>query len=140
MNRRAISEAVSAVMLLGVVASVSFLALDGSVTNITDHETAAVGAMEQRGARVQELLSIISQNVLTDQVVVELINYGMYNITISSVFLDGVPSPEFVLLDSAGANAGRIIAPKQIVTLKAAGSGKTLQILTLSGNIIALQT
>jgi hypothetical protein len=134
-NRRGISEAVSAIVLLAVVAVVSFYALSNSAKSTTDHGLSISDAMEQKGMRTRELLTIISKNIMEDQTILELINYGTKEFLLDKVFVDGNEST-FMILNSDGITLeNKTLVPRQILSLHVFGSGQTLQILTGSGNV-----
>ncbi|CDI05042.1 hypothetical protein [Candidatus Nitrosotenuis uzonensis] len=132
---RGISEAVSAMVLLTVIATVSIYAMSNSTKNTTEHGLSISDVMEQKGMRTQELLSVISKNVSQDKIVLEVINYGTKEFLINKIFVDGNESA-FTVLSAEGTHIeNRTLMPRQILSLHVPQSGQTLQILTDSGNI-----
>lgn len=135
MQRRGISEAVSVVMLLAVIATASYFALNGSVKKITELESSVADSIKLKGAQVQELLSVISVERTLVGTSLELINYGPKEITIDRVFVDGELSP-FTLLDSAeNIFVNNTMPQREIMLLQVSGTGQSVQILTDSKNI-----
>lgn len=134
-ERRGISEAVSAIVLLAVVAAVSFYTMNNSTTKTIDHGLSVSDAMAQKGIRSQELLSIIAKHIMEDKMILELINYGTKEFLVDKVFVDGNESA-FIILNSNGVNLeNKTLVPRQILSLHVTGYGQTLQILTGSGNV-----
>jgi hypothetical protein len=129
---------VSAVLLLAVVAAVSYLALSGSTQRTVDTQRSVADLIEQKGSQVQELLSVISRDTSANKVTLEIMNYGIKSIIIDKVFLDGTQSP-FSLLDSDGSVFfNQTVPPKQIMMLQLSGHGQSIQIVTSSKNVISL--
>lgn len=128
----------SAVLLLAVVAAVSYLALSGSTQRTVDTQRSVADLIEQKGSQVQELLSVISRDTSANKVTLEIMNYGIKSIIIDKVFLDGTQSP-FSLLDSDGSVFfNQTVPPKQIMMLQLSGHGQSIQIVTSSKNVISL--
>jgi hypothetical protein len=137
MHRRGISEAVTAVLLLAVIATVSYFALGGSVKRTIDNERTITDAISLKGFQVQELISIISTKI-TDTTTFELINYGPNDIIIDKVFLDGNSLP-FTVSDSNGdVFLNNTISPKEIMVLQVDGVGNSIQLITDSKNMISI--
>jgi hypothetical protein len=138
MRRRAISEAVSAVLLLAVIATASYFALSSSTKTTLEDERTITETIRLKGSQVQELLSVISTNSLPDNVTVEILNYGTREIVIERVFADGVSLP-FTVSDSDGnVFANNTVPPRKIIMLQLSGVGNSIQILTGSKNLIRL--
>jgi hypothetical protein len=137
MHRRGISEAVTAVLLLAVIATVSYFALGGSIKRTIDNERTITDAISLKGFQVQELISIISTKI-TDTTTLELINYGPNDIIIDKVFLDGNSLP-FTVSDSNGdVFLNNTISPKEIMVLQVDGVGNSIQLITDSKNMISI--
>lgn len=136
MQKRGISEAVSVMMLLAVIAIASYFALNGSSKTTIELERSVVDAIEQKGSQTQELVSIIFVEKNLDGISLELINYGQKKITIDKVFVDGAPSP-FILLDSAeNVFFNNTLPQREIMQLHVGSVGNSVQILTDSKNIL----
>ncbi len=138
MRRRGISEAVSAVLLLAVIATVSYFALSGASKKTIDAERTVSDILEIKGSQIQELLSVISKNVSAENITLELLNYGHRNIIIEQVFVDGNPFA-FAVSDSNGnIFSNNTIPPRIIMELYVGTSGQSIQLVTSSKNIINL--
>lgn len=134
-KRRAVSEVVAAVLLVAVVAAASFLAVSSSSKRTMEGEKTVAEALRDRNMQVQELIGIISQRTQPDRVILEIINYGMKEITLEKILVDGKES-EFVLKDDTVVLANKTIPKKKIVVLEANMVGKSVQILTTTGNFV----
>jgi flagellin-like protein len=138
MRRRGISEVVSVVLLLAVIAAASYFALSESSKRTIDNERTVTDIIEIKGSQIQELLSVITVNTTPQNTTLEILNYGTKNIIIDRVFLDGIPLP-FTLSDSDGSVLlNHTMLPKDIMTLQVSGAGQSIQIVTESQNIISL--
>jgi flagellin-like protein len=138
MHRRGISEVVSVVLLLAVIATASYFALSGSSKRTIENERTVSDAIEIKGTQIQELLSVITVNTTLQNTTLEILNYGTKNIIIDKIFLDGIPLP-FTLSDSSGSVLlNHTMSPKDIMTLQVSGVGQSVQIVTESKNIISL--
>lgn len=137
MKRRGVSEVVSAVMLLAVMATVSFYALGNSVSNTAEHKLSISNTLEQKGKQNLELLAVITESISQDQITLELINYGTREFLIDAVFVDGIVT-SFTVSHSDGIDSNRVLEPRQLMILQVMGSGNTLHVLTNSKNLISL--
>lgn len=136
-KRRAISEVISATFLIAVVATASFLALNGASKKILDAQHSVEDALELKGRQIQELLSIISKKSVRDMITVELVNYGLKDIVIAEILVDGVDAP-YTLVDSNGVNLTDKIIRNKILTLQVQQNGKTIQIITDTKNLLQI--
>ncbi len=136
-KRRAISEVIAATFLIAVVAAASFLALNGASKKILDAQHSVEDALELKGSQVQESLSIISKKSVRDMITVELVNYGLKDIVIAEILVDGVDAP-YALVDSNGVNLTDKIIRNKILTLQVKQSGKTIQIITDTKNLLQI--
>jgi hypothetical protein len=137
MKRCGVSEAVSAVLLLAVIAAASYFALNWSAKNTIANEKSVTDAIELKGHQLQELVSVISAAASSGNTTVELLNYGTDDIVIDKVFIDGT-LVSFSLYDSDGNNANTLV-PREIMTLQLVGLGQSIQIITGSKNIIEVK-
>lgn len=136
-KRRAISEVIAATFLIAVVATASFLALNGASKKILDAQHSVEDALELKGRQIQELLSIISKKSVRDMITVELVNYGLKDIVIAEILVDGVDAP-YTLVDSNGVNLTDKIIRNKILTLQVQQNGKTIQIITDTKNLLQI--
>jgi hypothetical protein len=137
MRRRGISEAVSAILLLAVIATASYFALNGTTKRTIDEERTISDAIELKGSQIRELLSVISTNISASSISMEILNYGTSDIIVEQVFIDGTPQP-FTIFDSDGNILNHTVSPRKIITLHINSAGQSIQILTGSKNIITL--
>jgi len=86
MHKRGISETVSVVLLLVVIATASYFALSESSKRIIDNEKTVTDTLEIKGSQIQELLSVITINTTLGNTTLEILNYGTKNIVIDRVF------------------------------------------------------
>lgn len=136
-KRRTISEVIAATFLIAVVATTSFLALNGASKKIIETQHSVADALELRGNQIQELLSIISKKSVGNTITVELLNYGLKDIVITEVLVDGT-STSYTLVDSSGANQADKIIRNKILTLQVQKSGQTVQIITDTKNMLKI--
>jgi hypothetical protein len=136
-KRRAISEVIAATLLIAVIASTSFLALNSTSKKIIENQNSVADTLEIKGGQIQELLSIISKKSVGNTITAELLNYGLKDITITAVLVDGTNSA-YTLVDSNGADQSNKIIRKEILTLQIPKSGQTVQIITNTKNILKI--
>lgn len=136
-KRRAISEVVAATLLIAVIATASFLALNGASKKTIENQNSVADALEFKGSQIQELLSIISKKSVGNTITVELLNYGLKDITITAVLVDGTSS-SYALVNSDGANQADKIIRNKILTLQIPKSGQSVQIITNTKNILKI--
>ncbi|MBI5146739.1 MAG: hypothetical protein HZA84_05915 [Thaumarchaeota archaeon] len=136
-KRRAISEVIAATLLIAVVATASFLALNGASKKTIETQHSVADALELRGNQIQELLSIISKKSVGNTITIELLNYGLKDIIITAVLVDGT-STSYTLVDSSGANQIDKIIRNKILTLQVQKSGQTIQIITDTKNMLKI--
>jgi hypothetical protein len=102
---------------MAVVASVSVLAVNTSAKQITENERTVRDALSEKTAQIQELVSVISSKASTNKLTLEMINYGMREIVIEDVLVDGQRS-DFVLKNTGVIIANKTIPKKQIILLE----------------------
>ena len=136
-KRRAISEVIAVILLIAVIATASFLALNGASKKTIEKQHSVADTLEFKGSQIQELLSIISKKSVGNTTTVELLNYGLKDITITEVLVDGIDSL-YTLVDSSGTNQANKIIRKEIFILQIPKSGQTIQIITNTKNILRI--
>lgn len=136
-KRRAVSEVVAVTLLIAVIATASFLALNGASKKTIEKQHSVADTLEFKGSQIQELLSIISKKSVGNTTTIELLNYGLKNITVTEVLIDGIGS-SYTLVDSSGANQANKIIRKEILILQIPKSGQTIQIITNTKNILRI--
>lgn len=136
-KRRAISEVVAATLLIAVIATASFLALNGASKKTIENQNSVADALEFKGSQIQELLSIISKKSAVNAITVELLNYGLKDIIVIAVLVDGTSS-SYTLVDSDGTNQSDKIIRNKILTLQIPKSGQSVQIITNTKNILKI--
>lgn len=136
-KRRAIGEVIATILLIAVVATASFLALNGASKKITESQYSVADALELKGMQIQELLSIISKKSVGNTITVELLNYGLKDIIITEVLVDGDRAP-YALVDSSGSNLDGKIIRSKILELQIQKGGQTVQIITDTKNILKI--
>lgn len=136
-KRRTIGEVIAATLLIAVVATASFLALNGASKKITESQYSVADALELKRMQIQELLSIISKKSVGNTITVELLNYGLKDIVIAEVLVDGDRAP-YALVDSSGANLDGKIIRSKILELQIQKGGQTVQIITDTKNILKI--
>lgn len=137
-KRRAVSEVVAAVLLVVVVATASFLAASSSSKQTVESSKTVAETLRDKGMRVQELIGVISSKIESDRVVLEIINYGTKDITLEKVLVDGKES-EFVLKEGTVEFVNNTISKKRILVLEASMVGKSIQMLTTTGNFVNIK-
>lgn len=136
-KRRTIGEVIAATLLIAVVATASFLALNGASKKITESQYSVADALELKRMQIQELLSIISKKSVGNTIIVELLNYGLKDIIITEVLVDGDRAP-YALVNSSGANLDGKIIRSKILELQIQKGGQTVQIITDTKNILKI--
>lgn len=136
-KRRATSEVVAATLLIAVIATVSFLTLNGTLKKTIEHQNSVSDALELKSGQIKELLSVISKKSAESVIVIELLNYGPKDIIITHVFVDGISS-SYTLVNSNGADQSDKIIRNKILTLKVPKNGQTIQIMTDTKNLLKI--
>lgn len=136
-KRRAVSEVVAAIILLTVIAASSFLALNNTSKQIMENQRSVHDALESKGSQILEAISIISKKSAGNAITVELLNYGLKDIMITEVLVDGIGS-SYIIVDSSGADQDNRIIRNKILSLQIPKSGQTVQIITNTKNIIKI--
>jgi hypothetical protein len=134
---RAISEVMATILLIGVVATASFLALNGASKKTIEAQHSVADALELKGRQIQELLSVISKKSTGNTITIEFLNYGLKDIIITDVLVDGIGA-SYTLVDSSGANLADKIIRNKILTLQVQKRGQTVQIITDTKNIFKI--
>ena len=136
-KRRAVSEVIAVILLIAVIATASFLALNGASKKTIEKQHSVEDMLESKSSQIQEMLSIISKKSIGNITTVELLNYGLKNITITEVLVDGVGS-SYTLVDSSGKNQDNKIIRKEILTLQIPKGSQTIQIITNTKNMLRI--
>ena len=136
-KRRAVSEVVAAIILLTVIAASSFLALNNTSKQIMENQRSVHDTLELKGSQILEAISIISKKSAGNAITVELLNYGLKDIMITEVLVDGIGS-SYIIVDSSGADQDNRIIRNKILSLQIPKSGQTVQIITNTKNIIKI--
>lgn len=100
-NRRGVGEVVAAMLLMAVIATVSFLALNNSSNQTMENEKTVTEALYEKSTQIQELISVIGHKTNSGKIQLELFNYGLKEIILDGVFVDGKEA-SFVLYDGEG--------------------------------------
>ncbi len=138
-KRHAISEVVAAMLMLAVIATASFLAVNGSSKQTLENEKTVAEALHEKSTQVQELISVISKKVQPSKMVLEIINYGLKEITIQKVLVDGNESTFAIMNDHGMLFTNNTIPKKTILVLEADMIGKSIQLITTTGNLINIK-
>ncbi|MEW6043991.1 MAG: hypothetical protein AB1608_06975 [Thermoproteota archaeon] len=138
-KRRGVGEVVAVIMLMAVIATTSMLALGASSKQTLDSEKTVAGALNDKGAQIQELLSVIQQNVQPTKIRLEVFNYGLKDIVLEAVLVDGKKTT-YLLSDSYGqAFANNTIPQRKIMVLEANTVGGSVQLITDTQNLIDIK-
>ena len=133
-QRKAIGEVIAVALLLVVTAAVMTIIISHANDQIFSERQTASEAIEKSRKRVQELVSLIGISTNSGSMAVDLLNYGKQAVTIEKVMVDGVAST-YSIYKSDGTVLGNVLPVKEPVTLQTSNTGKTVQILTTSGNL-----
>lgn len=138
-KRRGVGEVVAAIMLMAVIATASILALGASSKQMLDSEKTVADALHDKGAQIQELLSVIQQDIQSDRIRLEVFNYGLKDIVLEAVLVDGKKTT-YLLHDGNGqAFANNTIPQRKIMVLETDGVGGSVQLITDTQNLIELK-
>lgn len=134
---RGISEAISVILLIAVIATASFFAMNLASKRTETQEISVSEAIKKRGEQAQELVSIISKKKTSSSIIVELVNYGRDVIKINKVFVDASQTT-YTLTDKRGNNLGDTIPIREIAELQTSRTGSAVQIVTSTGNLFEI--
>jgi len=138
-QRKAVGEVIAVALLLVVTAAVMTVVISYSNEQIFSERQTASEAMEKSRKRVAELVSLIGISANPGGMSIELLNYGKETITVEKVMVDGIVST-FSIQRSDGTITGAVLPVRELVTLQTPNTGKTVQILTNSGNLFDFST
>lgn len=133
-KRKAVGEVIAVALLLVVTAAVMTVVISYSNDQIFSERQTASEAIEKSRKRVAELVSLIGISTNSGSMSVELLNYGKEIITVEKVMVDGMVST-FSIQKSDGTSVGFTLPVKELVTIQIPKTGKTVQIITKSGNL-----
>jgi len=136
-RKRAVSEIVAVTIMLAVIATSSFLALNNTSEKIIENQHSVHDMLELSGSQIQETVSIISKKSESNAIAVELLNYGSKNITVAQVMVDGINAP-YTLVDSGGTYQDNKIIRNKILLLQIPKGGQTVQIITSTKNMLKI--
>jgi hypothetical protein len=134
MQRKAVGEVIAVALLLVVTTAVMTIVISYSNDQIFSERQTASEAIEKSRKRVQELVSLIGISTNSGSMAVDLLNYGRQAIMIEKVMVDGIAST-YSIYKSDGTLLGASLPVKEPVTIQIPKTGKTVQILTTSGNL-----
>lgn len=138
-NRRGVSEVIATILLMAVIATVSFLALNNSSKQTMENEKTVTEALYEKSTQIQELLSVIGHKTNSGKIQLELFNYGLKEIILDGVFVDGKEA-SFVLSDGSGVVfVNNTFAQKKIMMLETNMTGRSVQLLTNTKNLIDIK-
>jgi hypothetical protein len=138
-KRRGVGEVVAVIILMAVIATTSILALGASSKQTLDSEKTVADALHDKGAQIQELLSVIQQDVQPDRIRLEVLNYGLKDMVLEVVLVDGKKTT-YLLHDNNGqAFANNTIPQGKIMVLEIGGVGGSVQLITDTQNLIELK-
>ena len=138
-KRRGTSEVVAAMLMLTVIATASFLAVSSSSKQTLENEKTIAEALHEKNTQIQELVGVISQKVHPNKIILEIINYGLKEITIQKVLIDGNESTFIIKNDHGTLFTNNTIPKKTILVLEANMVGKSIQLITTTGNLINIK-
>ena len=137
-QRRAVSEVVSSIVLIAVIAAASFLATGTSTKQTIGNERTVSEALQQKGMQIQELVSVIDCKTNPDKIILEMVNYGVKTITIDRVLVDGAESG-FAIKHKGLTLQNNTIPKKAIFVLETNMTGGSVQLITGTGNLINIK-
>lgn len=135
--KRGISEVVASILLIAVITTASFLAVTASSKQIMESKTTVSEALHEKGAQIQELVSVITSKADSSKISLEMLNYGMMEITVDDVLVDGKKSA-FTIKEN-GAALPNTIPKKKLVVLETNATGNSVQLITGTGNLIEIK-
>jgi flagellin-like protein len=135
--KRGISEVVASILLIAVISTASFLAVTASSKQILEKKTTVSEALHEKGTQIQELVSVITSKADSGKISFELLNYGIKEITVDDVLVDGKKSA-FTIKEN-GKNTSNIIPKKKIIVLETNTTGNSIQLVTGTGNLIGIK-
>jgi flagellin-like protein len=139
MCRRGISEVIASILLVATIAVASLLAATTSSKQITESEKTIEEELSNKAAQIQELLGVISAKTASDKISLEIINYGLKEIVLESVLVDGKESG-FALKDDDIIITNNTIPKKRILVLETNTTGNSVQLITDTGNLINIKS
>jgi hypothetical protein len=139
-KRRGVGEVVAVIMLMTVITTTSLVALGASSKHMLQSEKTVADALHDKGVQIQELLSVIQQNTHLGKIRLEIFNYGLKEIVLEKVLVDGRETT-FALLDDYGRTfPNNTIPQRKIMVLEANAVGTSVQLITDTQNLIDIKT
>lgn len=138
-KRRGVGEVVAVVLLMAVIATASVLALGAASRQTLDAERTVADAIHDKGSQIQELLSVLQQDTQSDKIRLEIFNYGLRDIVLEAVLVDGKKT-DYLLHDGNGqAFANNTVPQRKIMVLETNGVGDSVQLITSTKNLIDIK-
>ena len=138
MQRRGISEVVASILLITVIATTSVLATNASSKQIAENEKTVTEALHEKSTQIQELISVISIKTNSNKIILEVLNYGIKEIIIDKVLVDGRESA-FILKDGNLIITHNTIPKKKILVLETNMTGRSIQLITDTENLFNIK-
>lgn len=138
-KRRGVGEVVAVIMLMAVIATASILALGASSKQMMGNQKTVADALHDKGAQIQELLSVLQQKVQPSKIRLEVFNYGLKDIVLQAVLVDG-KNTTYLLYDGNGKTfVNNTIPQRKIMILETNDAGGSVQLITNTQNLIDIK-
>lgn len=138
MKRKASGEVIAAIFLLAVTGTIMAVVVSSSSYHVSSDQDTVSESIKMSTQRVRELVSVIDITKNPDSTAIELINYGVTEIPIKSVMVDGKESP--YTIKTHDENQLSKLPVREIVMIEVPTSGDSVQIQTTAGNIFDFAT
>lgn len=127
------NQIVAVLLLFGIVAAVIVPIIAGSWEDITSNSISIADFMKIQQTQNGQILNLISIEDEPEYLSLDIMNTGIYEITVDVVLMDGVPAP-YTLTDQ-NSTVISSIPLNEIVSLDVIGAGNTVQIISESGKL-----
>ncbi|MDE1767096.1 MAG: hypothetical protein KGI27_12620 [Thaumarchaeota archaeon] len=133
MKRKAISEIYSAALMFAVTLAIAGLVIAASTNQFGKQQQSASQMLTSSQNKMSESLSFVAGRNTSTGAEVEVVNYGMTNLQIDSIMVDGIKVP-YTISYINGART-QSLPVREPVVIDANKSGTKMQLVTSNGSI-----
>lgn len=128
------NQIIATLLLFLLVTAVIVPVIAGSWEEITSNSVSVAEFMEIQQTQNGQILTLLSMEQEPGVLSVDLMNIGIYEITVDLILLDGVATTSYTLTDQS-LNPITAIPLSEIILLDITGTGNTVQIISESGKL-----
>ncbi|MGB6463105.1 MAG: hypothetical protein WBF38_02625 [Nitrosotalea sp.] len=133
MKRKAISEIYSAALMFAVTLAIAGLVIAASTNQFGKQQQSASQMLTSSQNKMSESVSFIAGRNTPGGSEVEVVNYGMTNLQIDSIMVDGIKVP--YTISYINGTTTQSLPVREPIVIDADRSGSKMQLVTSNGSI-----